>query len=86
MKEEIPDNHRSVLCSFGISTKDEGLDLPSLYWISELHNCSYKQRYIAGSTKCSTKLLSKLLTSMLSAVRTGLHSYCSTSYSRGGVN
>jgi hypothetical protein len=32
-KEEIMDNHRSVLCSFGISTKDEELDLPSLYWI-----------------------------------------------------
>jgi hypothetical protein len=25
-KEEILDNHRSVLCSFGISTKDEELD------------------------------------------------------------
>ena len=32
-KEDIMDNHRSVLCSFGISTKDEELDLPSLYWI-----------------------------------------------------
>jgi hypothetical protein len=30
-KEEILDNHKSVLCSFGISTKDEELDLPSLY-------------------------------------------------------
>ena len=30
-KEEILDDHRSVLCSFGISTKDEELDLPSLY-------------------------------------------------------
>jgi hypothetical protein len=30
-KEEIVDNYRSILCSFGISTKDEELDLPSLY-------------------------------------------------------
>ena len=30
-KEEILDNHRCDLCSFGISTKDEELDLPSLY-------------------------------------------------------
>ena len=29
--EEFLDNHSSVLCSFGISTKDEELDLPSLY-------------------------------------------------------
>ena len=56
-KEEILDNHRSALCSFGISTNDEELDLPSLYWISKLHKCPFKQRYIAGSAKCSTKRL-----------------------------
>jgi len=27
-KEEILDKHRSILCSLGISTKDEELDLP----------------------------------------------------------
>jgi len=32
-----------------MSTKDEELDLPSLYWISKLHKCPFKQRYIAGS-------------------------------------
>ena len=79
MKEEILDNHRSV--------KDEELDLWSLYWIRKLHKCPYKQRYIAGSAKCSTKPLSKLLTCILSAVKlTGLQSYCDTSFSRGGVN
>jgi hypothetical protein len=85
-KEEILDNHRSVLCSFGISTKDEELDLPSLYWIPNLHKCPFKQRNIAGSAKCSPKPLSKLLTCILSAVKTGCQSYCDTSYSRGGVN
>jgi hypothetical protein len=85
-KEEILDNHRSVLCSFGISTKDEELDLPSLYWIPNLHKCSFKQRYIAGSAKCSTKPLSKLLTCILSAVKTGFQSYSDTSHSMGGVN
>jgi hypothetical protein len=86
MKEEILDNHRSVLCSFGISTKDEELDLPSLYWIPKLHKCPFKQRYIAGSAKCSTRPLSKLLTCILSAVKTGLQSYCDTSYSKRCVN
>jgi hypothetical protein len=85
-KEEILDNHRSILYSFGISTKDEELDLPSLYWIPKLHKCPFKQRYFTGSAKCSTKPLSKLLTCILSAVKTGLQSYCDTSYSRGGVN
>ena len=71
-KEEILDNHRSVLCSFGISSKDDELDLPSLYWIPKQHKCPYKHRYIAGSSKCSTKPLSKLLTSILSAIKAGL--------------
>jgi hypothetical protein len=55
------DNNIFVSC-FGILTKDEELDLPSLYWISKLHKRPYKQRYIAGSAKCSTKPHSKLLT------------------------
>jgi hypothetical protein len=69
-KEEILDNHRSVLCSFGISTKDEEPDLPSVYWITILKKWHYKQHYIAGSAKCSTKSLSKLLTSIQSAAKT----------------
>jgi len=32
-KKEILDNRRSALRSIGISTKDEELDLPSLYHI-----------------------------------------------------
>jgi hypothetical protein len=84
--EEILDNYRSVICSFGISTNYEELDLPSLYWIPKLHKCPFKLRYIAGSAKCCTKHLSKLLTYILLLVKTGLQSYCDTSYSRGGVN
>ena len=85
-KEEITDNHRSVLSSFGISIKDDDCDLPSLYWIPKLHKCPYKQRFIAGSAKCSTKPLSQRLTSILTAVKTGLQNYCETSYSRSGIN
>jgi hypothetical protein len=46
----------------------------------------FKQRYFAGSAKCSTKLLSKLSTCTLSVVEIGLQSYCDSSHSRGGVN
>ena len=58
-KEEILDNHRSVLCSFGISMKNwiyHNQQIPKLY------KCPFKQRYIVGSAKSSTKPLSKLLT------------------------
>ena len=85
-KEEILENHKSVLSSFGISVKDEDLELPSLYWLPKLHKSPYKQRYIAGSAKCSTKPLSKLLTSILTAVKEGLQKYCDMAYSRSGVN
>jgi len=81
-EKEIQDNHRSVW----ISTKDEELDLPSLYWIPKFDKYPCKQHYVAGSAKCSTKPLSKLLTYILSAVKTGLQRYCDTSYSMGGVN
>jgi hypothetical protein len=57
-----------------------------LYWIPKLHKWPFKQRYIAGSAKCSTIPLSKLLTCILSMVKSGLQSYCDTSYRRGGVN
>ena len=61
-KEKILDNHRSDVCSFGISIKDEELDRQTLYWIHTLYTCSYKQRYIDISVKCSTKYISKLVT------------------------
>ena len=66
--------------------QDEELDLPSLSWIPNLHTCPFRQRYTAGSAKCSMKPLSKLLIYNLSAVKTGHQSYCDTSYSRGSVN
>jgi hypothetical protein len=65
---------KQVLSNIWISTKDEELDLPSLYWIPKLHKCPFKQRYIAGSAKYSTKPLSKLLTCILSVVKTELQS------------
>ncbi|MCU7801424.1 MAG: hypothetical protein KZQ70_15165, partial [gamma proteobacterium symbiont of Lucinoma myriamae] len=85
-KDEILDNHKSVLSSFGITCSEEDLELPFLYWIPKLHKNPYKQRYIAGSAKCSTKPLSIVLTKILTAVKEGLQKYCSTAYSRSGVN
>ena len=59
-KEEITDNHRSVLSSFGVSIKDDDCDLPILYWTSKLHKSPYKQRFITGSARCTTKPLFQL--------------------------
>ena len=62
---EVLDNHKSVLTSFGIETSDDELDLPYIYWIPKMHKNPYKHRFIAGSSKCSTKPLSILLTKLL---------------------
>ena len=71
-KEEILENHKSVLSSFGLSTKDDDCDLPSIYWIPKLHKNPYKQRFIAGSSKYTTKPLSKLSPAILTAVKDGI--------------
>jgi hypothetical protein len=57
-----------------------------IYWIPKLHKNPHKERYIAGSSKCSTKSLSLLLTKILSAVKEKLRTYCATKYARSGVN
>ena len=51
-----------------------------------MHKKPYKHRFIAGSSKCSTKPLSILLTKLLTHIKQGLQKYCETSYSRSGVN
>ena len=71
-KNEILANHRSVLSSLNVNTIDKDMNLPLLHWIPKLHKNPYKQRFIAGSSNCSTKALSKLLTSVLTTVKEGL--------------
>ena len=83
---EVLDNHISVLTSFGIETSDDELDLPYIYWIPKMHKNPYKHRFIAGSSKCSTKPLSILLTKLLTHIKQGLQKYCETAYSRSGIN
>ena len=51
-----------------------------------MHKNPYKHRFIAGSSKCSTKPLSILLTKLLTHIKQGLQKYCEIAYSRSGVN
>ena len=53
---------------------------------NKMHKDPYKHRFIAGSSKCSTKPLSILLTKLLTHIKQGLQKYCETAYSRSGVN
>ena len=71
---------------FGIETSNDELDLPFIYWSPKMHKNPYKHRFIAGSSKCSTKPLSILLTKLLTHIKQGLQKYCETAYSRSGIN
>ena len=86
--EEILQNHHSILLSFRISLSDDNFDifLSWFNWSAKLHKALYKQRYIVGSSKCSTKSISQILTRLLTAVKEGHQMYCNTAYTRCGVN
>ena len=53
---------------------------------TKLHKSPVKHRFIAGSSKCTTKELSSLLTKILTVIKTGLEKYCSIKTSHTGVN
>lgn len=50
--------NRLWIIIFNIPNKQNNFELHYLYWIPKIHKSPYKQRYIAGSSKCSTKPLS----------------------------
>ena len=57
-----------------------------MYWLPKLHKRSYKARFIANSSLCSTTEISKLLTSCLTAIKAKVIKYCETVYERSGGN
>ena len=60
--------------------------LPTKYWLPKLHKKTYKARFIANSSSCTTTELSKLLTSCLTAVKNHVIRYCEKVYERSGKN
>ena len=72
--------------SLGIELSDDDKKLPYLYWTPKLHKSPVKHRFVAGSSKCTTKELSSLLTKILTVIKTGLEKYCSIKTSHTGVN
>ena len=59
---------------------------PTLYWLPKLHQKTYKARFIANSSSCTTTELPKLLTSCLTAVKNHVIRYCEKVYERSGKN
>ena len=84
--EDIVNTHDTFMKSFGVELSDDDKRLPYLYWTPKLHKSPVKHRFIAGSSKCTTKQLSSLLTKILTVIKTGLEKYCSIKTSHTGVN
>ena len=70
--ETIMKSHNQFITSVGLEICEEDQNLPYLYWTPKLHKSPYKHRFIAGSSKCTTKDLSCLLTKVLSTIKDGL--------------
>ena len=67
--EDIVNTHDTFLKSLGIELSDDDKRLPYLYWTSKLHKSPVKHRFVAGSSKCTTKQLSSLLTKILNSYK-----------------
>ena len=82
--DEILKSHFKFIVSAGYLKKIK--NLPYLYWTPKLHPIPFKHRFIADSSKSTTKDLSCLLTKVLTTVKDGLIRYCNTKTSSKGVN
>ena len=83
---EILKSHCKFIESVGLEMSEEDKNLPYLYWTPKLHKVPFKHRFIAGSSKCTTKGFSCLLTKVLTTVKDRLIRYNNTKTSRNGVN
>ena len=84
--ETIVKSHNHFITSVGLEMSEEDRNLPYLYWTPKLHKSPYKHRFMAGSSKCTTKDLSCVLTKVLSTIKDELVRYFNTKTSRNGVN
>ena len=76
-------NHLAL--KFSAYVKERQDRLPTMYWLP-MRQKTYKTRFIANSSSCTTTELSKLLTSCLTAVKNHVIRYCEKVYERSGKN
>ena len=77
-------NHLAL--KFPVCVRERQDRLPTMYWLPKLHKKTYKARFIANSSSCTTTELSKLLISCLTAVKNHVVRCCEKVYERSGKN
>ena len=73
-----------MAAKIGVFVDEDHSKLPTIYWLPKLQKRSYKSRFIANSSACTTTELSILLTSSLTAIKNHVIKYCTTVYERNG--
>ena len=79
-------SHNQFITSVGLEMSEEDQNLPCLYWTLKLPKSPYKDQFIAGSSRCTTKDLLCLVTKILGTIKDGVVTYCNTKTINNGVN
>ena len=85
-EEELVSPHISKCSKFKLRVEDTQRKLPVIYWIPKLHKESYKARFIANSSACTTTNISILLASCLTAIKEHVRKYCDKAYEDSGIH
>ena len=83
-KDQLLVHHINTLAK--INVKIDKCDLPTFYWLPQLHKRPYKSRFISNSRHCSTTILSKHITSAVTAVKDHVKKHSETAVSNSNVN
>ena len=83
----IVDRRRCHMAAeFGVFVDKDHSKLQTIYWLPKLHKRSYKSRFIANSSSCTTTELSILLTSCFTAIKNHVIKDCTAVYERNSKN
>jgi hypothetical protein len=84
--DTILNKHEKDIKTFGFQLPTTQRQLPYLMWTPKMHKHPIKQRFIAISSSCTTKLVSSILTSCLKLVQTAHYYYCNKIKTYTGFN
>ena len=83
-KDKILLHHVDTLTK--INFKIDKCELPTFYWLPNIHKNPFKSRFKSNSSHCSTTILSKHIRSALTAVKDHVIKYSETAFSKSNVN
>ena len=75
-----------IVSKFAVGITEGQEKFPTFYWLLKLHKRSYKARFKANCSSCTTTSLSKVVTSCLTAIKNHWIKYCEKTYEREGIN